>query len=235
MGGGGNPGGSPAGDDFGIFGNGNQNNNNNNLNIPILEDGNNNNNQNQLGIPLFGGGGGNSNNNNNDFNFGNDFNVAASDFAPFNFRNFVPEELTSISPESLGIPPPDAGNRGQLNPHSGQQEKQLTKPLQPQLLQKVFSKNNGVVTSSGTGNKDEKTVDKKDIDLQRRRMMYAVKEKNLEQAKKRTRRQIINERPKEKLLKEDPNSAWYILNMAPEFTNPNQGVYSYYPAYRMPS
>lgn len=233
--GGGNAGGSPAADDFGIFGNGNQNNNNNNLNIPILEDGNNNrNNQNQLGIPLFGGGGGNNNNNNNDFNFGNDFNVAASDFAPFNFRNFVPEELTSISPESLGIPPPDAGNSGQLNP-PGHQDKQLTKPLQPQLLQKVSSKKNGVVTPSGTGNKDEKTGDNKETDMQRRRMMYGVKEKNSEQAKKRTRRQLINERQNEKPLKEDPNSAWYILNMDPEFTNPNQGVYSYYPAYRMPS
>lgn len=196
------------GDDFGIFGGGNQN--NNNLAIPVLEDGNNNN-QNQFGIPLLGG----NNNPNNDFNFGNDFNVAASDFAPFNFRNFVPEELTSIRPDVLGLTPPSgfvAGTGQQLN----------NKPLQPQLLQNVSSKKS--VTT--TGNTEDAFKDKKTLDLEKRKKMY--------EAKKRSRRSI-NEREREKHLKDDPNSAWSILNMDPEFTNPNQGVYSYYPAYRMPS
>jgi hypothetical protein len=221
------------GDDFGIFGGGNQNNNNNNANnlaIPVLEEGNNNNNnQNQLGIPLFGGGG--SNNPNNDFNFGNDFNVAASDFAPFNFQNFVPEELTSIRPD-MAIPPSFsghvAGNNKQLNPSGQQQDKQLTKPLQPQLLQKVGSKKSETKSSSTTaGNMADASKDKKTLDLERRKKMY--------ESKKKLSKRSINEQEHEKQLKDDPNSAWSILNMDPQFTNPNQGVYSYYPAYRMPS
>lgn len=196
-------GGNGGGDDFGIFGGGNNNNNNNAFSIPILEDGNANQNQNPLSI--LGGAPAPS----NDFSFGNnDFNVAASDFEPFNIRNFVPEEFTAPLTTNQAAPPPQNSGVSQSNQGTN---------VYPQLQQNVPT------TTSKTSLPEEEKM--------RRKMMYMKKKES-----KRNRRALTNEeRPHEKPLKDDPQSAYAILNMDPQFTNPNQGVYSYYPAYRVPS
>jgi len=201
-------GGNGAGDDFGIFGGGNNNNNNNAFSIPILEDGNANQNQNPLSIL-----GGSAPSPSNDFSFGNnDFNVAASDFEPFNIRNFVPEEFTNIQPAA-----PLTTNQVAPLQNSGVSQPNQGANVHPHLQQNVPT------TTSKTSHPEEEKM--------RRKMMYMKRKET-----KRSRRALtIEERPHEKPLKDNPQSAWAILNMDPQYTNPNQGVYSYYPAYRIAS
>ena len=213
------------GDDFGIFGTGNNNNNNNNNNgnsgfqIPVLED-NNQNNQQGLGIPLFGGSPAPAAN--NDFNFANsdlnDFNVAASDFEPFNFQNFVPPEFArSVGP--IGSLPPSVP--------SGV-PKSNAAALTSQQPQAALSNHKVHSTHSHPDR------NRSQLSLMERKKMYKPSQTSQDSGKKKTKRSV-DEQPHEKKLKDDPHSAWYILNMDPQYTNPNQGVYSYYPAYRMPS
>ena len=54
-----------------------------------------------------------------------------------------------------------------------------------------------------------------------------------EESQMRAKRSI-KEKPQEQITKLDPFSAYSILNMDPQYTNPNQGVYSHYPAYNSP-
>ena len=213
------------GDDFGIFGGGGNGNNggSNALAIPVLEDagtaGNNNNNNNQqtLGIPLFGSGA--AQGPSNDFNFANnDFNVAASDFEPFNFQNFVPPELTG----TLAGRPALLGSPAAASPAAAA-GKQAARPSSPAKA----AAGSAQTSAAATPAKSQQTP-------QQRKQMYQTGSGVTYDQKKKAKRSL-NEQPHEKALRDNPHSAWNILNMDPTYTNPNQGVYSYYPEYRVPA
>lgn len=214
------------GDDFGIFGGGGNASPNSGLTIPVLEDGNNQNNQQNLAIPLFSGGGGNQNQG-NDFNFANndlanDFNVAASDFEPFNFQNFVPPEFARSVPLVAGSPVGATPVPGSSVVTTTNKMSASVAPVTRSPASSRNQKKNVMGTAS---------AQKSQPSITDRKAMYQAAAP--ESAKKAKR--SVNEQPHEKPLKDDPNSAYNILNMDPKYTNPNQGVYSYYPAYRVPS
>lgn len=218
------------GDDFGIFGNGGNGNANNALSIPVLEDGNNQNNQQQnLAIPLFGGGNP-PQNQGNDFNFANndlsnDFNVAASDFEPFNFQNFVPPEFARSVPLVTGTSTGVSGTGSGTAPKGGTTgtlSKTKSTSNTASNLKRLMPVPQKSVSDSTPRGSQSSALDRK--------AMYQAAPAVSKKAKR-----SIDEQPHEKPLKDDPNSAYNILNMDPKYTNPNQGVYSYYPAYRVPS
>ena len=237
------------GDDFGIFGNNNNNNNNNNNGnlplIPVLEDGVNNN--------------ANNVNNNGNGGFGipgivgpNDFSVAASDFEPLNildtlvplngYPNGAPNNGAAGISRAAGTQP--MRSNGMSSTSSGNKSPLLQNVHLPRsggnrVNKTTSSSSNTVVTTSNS------TEDKSNSNnapssaalvAQRRHYKLAVSPSNLSNDLNEVLRakRSISERPNEQISKVDPNSAYAILNLDPQYTNPNQGVYSYYPAYNNP-
>lgn len=181
------------------------------------------------GLGLGGGNGGNEfglgggNNNNNDFGLGGNNGGGLADLGGGNSGgsglNF-PGLNEQNSNNNFQLPNLD-GNNNQNNDLAGLGNLGGNGNSNDFGLGGGNSNNDFTVAAS-----DVKPVKVKDIKKK------AIAEKVSKLSKSTKVRRSLNEQPHEKLLKDDPRSAFAILNLDPKFTNPNQGVYTYYPAYR---
>lgn len=132
----------------------------------------------------------------------------------------------------------------------GGNHKRMSKLTGKSMANKTTSPSNKVVTTSkndtsnadsSSGTMNSQSPSSAALMAQRRHYKLAVLPSNHPgelkegdgESNLRAKRSI-NEQPHEQLTKFDPHSAYAILNMDPQYTNPNQGVYSYYPAYNNP-
>lgn len=209
--------------------------------IPVLEDGVNNN--------------ANNVNNNNNGGFGipgivgpNDFSVAASDFEPLN----ILDTLVPMNGYPNGAPVNGATARaaqpmirnGMSSTSGGKMSPLVQNVHLPRSggnrVNKTTSPSNTVMTTSNSTEDSKSTSNNAPssaaLVAQRRHYKLAVSPSNLSNDLNELLRakRSISERPNEQITKLDPHSAYAILNLDPQYTNPNQGVYSYYPAYNNP-
>ena len=141
------------------------------------------------------------------------------------------------------------GKMSQLPRSSARQSPRMTSSSPGKLTSsnKTASSSNKVVTTSDTNSTSSNSNTSSNpssaaLMAQRRHYKLAVspsnpagemKEGTSDESQMRAKRSI-KETTREQITKYDPYSAYSMLNMDPQYTNPNQGVYSHYPAYNSP-
>lgn len=173
--------------------------------------GGNNQNNNALSIPILESGG---NNNNNNGGGGNDFGIPG---------------LNGL----IGGGSNNPSSNNDFFSASERVEVKVSKVINKKAVEKKTPKDKKILLEKLRAKKeDEKKVVKPD-ELERIKLLDEL-DQGFQRRRKRAASRVldVNETPKEKLTRLDPNSAWSVLNNDPLYTNPNQGVYTFYPEYK---